>query len=173
MKEEKLWRDVTSVRVFKLLLLAMLVVYVVGFTVYMVSQVPAEIRQLSAQPGKSSIAGWSFLAQNTLLTLIYFSILYNLYALLVMVAKGEPFHPSNPKRIRRIAYAAFAIFCVNVAAAVLLARSGFPPHPAWSALFSELLGKGFRTVLFGVGILVIARVFEAGLALKQDQDLTV
>ena len=173
MKEKTLWKDLSSVRVFKLLLLAMLVVYVVGFTVFMVSHVPAEIRQLSTQPAESSSAGWSFLVQNILLTLIYFFILYNLYGLLVMVAKGEPFHPSNPKRIRCVAYAAFAIFCVNGAAAFLLTRSGFSPNLAWSNLFSELLGKGLWTALFGVGILVIAKVFEAGLALKQDQDLTV
>lgn len=36
-----------------------------------------------------------------------------------------------------------------------------------------MLYNGLSTVLLGFGFRVIARVLEAGVALKQDQDLTV
>jgi hypothetical protein len=152
------------VRTCKTLLVAMSVIYVVGFVGFGVTGFP--------NGGISGIE-WrvSFYryVEGMLQALLYFGILYNLYHLIVKISQNAPFHSANPKRIRKVALLAFALAIVNIGANLAI---GFSTH-AFRVLHDSGLGKAFRNVLFGFGILIIAEVFEAGVRMKQDQDLTV
>jgi hypothetical protein len=168
---EQNWKNLETIRIFKLLLVAMSIVYGLGFVLFLIVATPDYLNNLPGRAIGDLVTNLSFYVQNLLIALVYFLILYNLYGLLVMIARGNPFDPSNPKRIRRVAYGAFALTALNLGASVILAFSS--PKQGWTSFYAEILGQGFRTILFGVGILVIGKVFEAGARLKQDQDLTV
>jgi hypothetical protein len=165
------WKNLKSVRVFRLLIVSMFAIYGLGGGAYGVFATP-EI--LGGWPGQSSaerIMGLSRLFQNILVFLLYLVILYHLYRLLAVISRGHPFSGESPRRIRWAGYGMLAITAVNLAADV--ARSFALPGLAWKSFFSQILGQGFQTILLGVGLLVIAAVFEAGVKMRQDQDLTV
>ncbi len=89
MADEKNWKDMETVRVFKLLLIAMSLIYSVSFASFLILGGPDYSRSLSGQTSLSPITNLSFLGQSVLIALIYFTILYNLYCLLIMIARGE------------------------------------------------------------------------------------
>jgi hypothetical protein len=104
---------------------------------------------------------------------IFLWIVWHLRKLMQTIKDGKPFLPENPGRIRKIAYAIllwapietlfygvmFRGFAVNVGP--MFPTGGMPVR-----IFLEL-------VFFGLAVLVIAEVFERGVNLQQEQDLTV
>lgn len=179
MAEKKNWKDIETVRIFKILLIAMSGIYAVGFIIYGVIEAPRQIKYLARlSDARQVVFNLSHWLGGIFLGLIYFWILYHLYRLLIVITKGEPFHAATPGRMRRIAYGAFAL--VVVRGAVNLAQgwassAGSGPFMDMfkNAFISNLMGEGLRMILLGVGILIMAEVFEAGVRLKQDQDLTI
>jgi len=111
-----------------------------------------------------------------LIKLLYLLIVYQLFRLLGLIKKGDPFNQESPKRIRSIAYYTFGIAAINVVmeleSVLSIAKWGFPYWGFWLNLISFLL-KVSETVFFGLGIIIIAVVLEVGVRLQQDQRLTV
>lgn len=101
-------------------------------------------------------------------------IVYHLRLLMRTIKAGDPFNPANPGRIRRIAYAVVAWAPLRLVSFVLKGNLIFHgPSFTLSALMPLSLLLAAELVFFGLGILVIAQIFERGLQLQQDQDLTV
>jgi hypothetical protein len=113
---------------------------------------------------------------HSLTKLLYLLIAYQIFRLLGLIKKGDPFNQESPKRIRRFAYYTFGIAAINVVreleSVLTIAKQGFPYWGFWLNLISFLL-KVSETVFFGLGILIIAVVLEEGVKLQQDQKLTV
>jgi hypothetical protein len=112
----------------------------------------------------------------SLIKLLYLLIAYQLFRLLGLIKKGDPFNPESPKRIRSIAYYTFGMVAINAVreleSVLTIAKQGFPYWDFWLNLISFLL-KESEIVFFGLGILIIAVVLEVGVRLQQDQSLTV
>jgi hypothetical protein len=97
-------------------------------------------------------------------------LLVHTYKLIKSVSKGEPFGSRNPRRIRKIAYGALALASVEfleVSFIFLL----FTRH--FMGFLYEFMGAPMWTAFFGLSLLVTARVFEEGLRLRQDENLTI
>jgi hypothetical protein len=120
------------------------------------------------------IVNLSFFLNSALTCLLYLLIIYQLFRLLGLIHKGDPFNPDSPKRIRLIAYYTFSMAAVNalLSSVRTITMSGFPFPSFWPSLTNFLL-RGTQTVLFGIGILIMAFVLEVGVRLRQDQNLTV
>ncbi|MBE3118171.1 MAG: DUF2975 domain-containing protein [Candidatus Atribacteria bacterium] len=102
---------------------------------------------------------------------IYFFIAYWIFRLISLISRGEPFSPASPRLIRRIGCAVLGLAVIN---AIVNAISEFTsPGVHASEAILRILYSGLTTVLLGFGFLIIARVFEAGVRLQQDQNLTV
>jgi len=107
--------------------------------------------------------------------MIYFFIAYNIFNLIRLISRGEPFSPASPRYIRRTGYAVLCLAAIN---AVVNAFSAFPlPYPAPAGFLSRavigMILSGLSTLLLGFGFLVIAKVIEVGVQLQQEQNLTV
>jgi hypothetical protein len=113
----------------------------------------------------------------SLTKLFYLLIVYQLFRLLGVIKKGDPFNPKSPKRIRSIAYYTFGMAAIKAVTELesvltIIANQGFPYPEFWPNLMSFLLVVS-EIVFFGLGIFIIAIVLEAGVRLQQDQRLTV
>ncbi|HVP90812.1 MAG TPA: DUF2975 domain-containing protein [Terriglobales bacterium] len=104
---------------------------------------------------------------------VYFYIAYCIVKLIGLVSRGEPFSPASPRYIRRIGYAVFVLAFLHAAASAIgeFNTPGVSVNIAAAVL--RILYTGLSPLLVGFGFLVIAKVIEVGVALKQDQDLTV
>ena len=174
MNEEKSLSHRSSVRVFKMLLVVVGLTYAVGFglSLFHFPQVFGDL--FHPENSTMLIANLSIFLDGALTCLLYLLVIHQLFRLLGLIKKGDPFNQESPKRIRRIAYYTFGMAAIN---AVLdsvrtVAMHGFPFPSFWPSLTSFLL-RGTQTVLFGIGILIIAVVLEVGVRLQQDQNLTV
>jgi len=174
MNENKSLRNRSSVRVFKVLLIVVGLTYAVGFGLSLFSF--PQIWGPLFHPERLSmlITNLSLFLNSVLTCLLYLLIIYQLFRLLGLINKGDPFNQESPKRIRRIAYYTFGMAAIN---AVLdsvrtIATHGFPFPSFWPSL-TNFLVRGTQTALFGIGILIIAFVLEVGVQLQQDQNLTV
>lgn len=174
MADIKRVKDFPTARIFRIILIIMTIVYSISFVVYLFVEGPKNLKFLgSLQDPGVIVSNVVFFLQGILAFLIYLAIFYNLNCLIIMIAKGEPFHPANPKRIRRVAQGAFALLLPRglLMVAQMILPSAF--HQRWEASVSFLAGEGLRMILFGVGILIIAHVFDAGVKLRQSEDLTI
>ena len=65
-----------------------------------------------------------------LIKLLYLLIVYQLFRLLGLIKKGDPFNQESPKRIRSIAYYTFGMAAINVImeleSVLTIAKWGFP-----------------------------------------------
>ena len=101
-------------------------------------------------------------------------IVYHLRLLMKTIKAGDPFNPANPMRIRRIGYAVIIWAPLRLASFAMkgcLIYQG--SHLSLSAFMPLSTLLGAELLFFGLGILVIAQIFERGLQLQQEQDLTV
>ena len=98
-------------------------------------------------------------------------LLANIFRLIKAISKGEPFGPWNPRRVRKIAFAALALGSV-----VFLEKSLqylFVPFVLRKSFLYDLMGVPMWAAFVGLTLLVIARVFEEGFKLRQDENLTI
>jgi hypothetical protein len=102
---------------------------------------------------------------------VYFFIAYSIFKLIALISRGEPFSPASPRHIRRIGYAVFGLALLHAVAAAI-SKNGSPVLP-YPDFIIRALYSGLSVLLVGFGFLVIAKVLEVGVSLKQDQDLTV
>ncbi len=172
--EEKSPRNRSSVRIFKVLLFMVGLFYTgeIAISFHYYPQIWGSFLHLGNS--KILVTVWSLILDYALTALLYVAIIYQLFRLLGFVTKGDPFNQNSPRRIRRIAYCTFGMAAVNVSTdlARSLTLAGLPSLGFWPNTMNIFL-RGTRAVLFGIGILIIAVVLEAGVKLQQDQNLTV
>lgn len=98
---------------------------------------------------------------------VYLWIIYFLRKLMLTVKENNPFDQMNLGRIRKIAYGVFALVPVDI-----INKIWIPSFPRID--FVDILwGSLFKLTFLGFGILVIAKVFELGVVLKDEQNLTI
>lgn len=100
-------------------------------------------------------------------------ILVQLHGILATVLESGPFVAENARRLRVIAFALFAIAFLGSLAGVL---SGWWKHEMIQIPGVEVVTRwrfDFGPIGVGVLILVLAEVFRVGVAMKEEQDLTV
>jgi Protein of unknown function (DUF2975) len=111
-----------------------------------------------------------------MLIVIFAFVLYvidQLRAVLRTLIHGNPFVAENATRIRRVAFAviigefarALIVFAENHYAMTNVAIAGLQ--------FDTWPHMSFRTIIYGLIILVIAEVFRAGTRLDEEQSLTI
>ena len=91
-------------------------------------------------------------------SLITLWILYHLRCFFRLVAQGHPFAPEIPRRTRSIGYAIIWLHYLDALPGPHLIVGG-----GWSA----------ELIFIGLVILVLARVFEVGVGMQEEQNLTV
>jgi hypothetical protein len=120
---------------------------------------------------KGIIYAGSFYFAALLYEAVFLWILYHLRKLLKTVEQGNPFEKRNPIWIRHIAYGFFFWIPLQVIEKVM--RKGisyvFQTDYWVGILFFNLV----MPLFIGMVIFVIARVFEAGVRMQQDQSLTI
>lgn len=173
MNTELSLRSRSSVRVFRVLLTIVGIIYLIGFglSLFYFPQVWGPM--FHPENPRMLIMNISIFLNSALTCLIYVLIIFQLFRLLSLINKDNPFSYESPKRIRKVAYYTFAMATTNALldSVRTIVTHGFS-FPSWPNLTSFLL-RGIQTVLFGLGILIIAFVLEVGVQLQQDQRLTV
>jgi hypothetical protein len=98
-------------------------------------------------------------------------IIYHLRKLLTTVKQGNPFEKRNPVWIRHIAYGFF--FWIPFQVIETIWYKGFSYTFKTDYWFGVLFFHIMMPLFIGMVILIIARVFEAGVRMQQDQSLTI
>ena len=166
MNERSTSRDVPEVKPLRIVLITLLVLYgcvLVSTTLFLATVTPS-----------FSLHPWleiRVFLDKVLSGAIYFFIAYNIFKLIGLVSRGEPFSPGSPLYIRRIAYSVLGLGLITAIVSMIFELTQTGARLA-EAIIRVLYG-GLGTALLGFGFLVIARVLEVGVRLKQDQDLTV
>ena len=115
----------------------------------------------------------STLVVSILSSAIFLWIIWHLRLILKSLKVSTPFAKENPSRIRKVAYGVLAWGPIRLISFFLgnkLIMTGI-------GLYVNALLHSFSIIfiefIFVVGILVIAQIFERGIILQQDHDLTV
>jgi len=164
-------RNLSSVRAFNVILKLLWFVCIYGAVDFII-RTPRRFGLLHEKPPVNLEWVLSSFMTNLLGLLIYFWILYHLERLMRKIRKGNPFDPLNPVLIREVAYGVIAMAIVLAAYYCLNNIFRIRTHFSWLALRSEIT-QLLWLALIAAGILVIAKVFEMGVKLQQDQNLTI
>ena len=150
----------------------------------------AEIRSLS-QATTLSITGYetpvirgSFgdfpIATRLLICLIlvvgvaaFLGTVYHLRKLIESVSQKRPIDSINPRRLRIIAYIVMVVGPLMGILQYLLSLNLLDKIGSGAAILRPNLDLHLITVILGLLILVIAAVFQAGLLLRKEADLTI
>lgn len=153
------------------------IIWIFGIITLIAVGVMIPIMLLASPPSKENwilFAGGLYLS-SLILEGISLWIINHLKNLVETVEQGSPFDKKNPGRIRCIAYGVFAWVPVKIFYKLMhegyfgSINNGNIMDLLWRPLFND-----FTTAIFiGIVILVIARVFEIGVRLQQDQSLTI
>ncbi|OGF97184.1 MAG: hypothetical protein A2Z86_09030 [Candidatus Glassbacteria bacterium GWA2_58_10] len=101
-------------------------------------------------------------------------IVRELRAILREVKSGRPFSAENPKRLKRIGWLVLALGPLEGGWAMWMASRFLDRLAIPGATLSiNLMMIHFDSILLGLLILLIARIFELGVRLQEEQDLTV
>ncbi len=163
--------EVKALRIVLIMLLAVYGTVLVGSLLLVRRVFPSVIEGPSGTSFLNLMGIVRVIFDRVLPGIVYFFIGWGIFRLITLVSRGEPFSPASPRYIRKIGYAVLCLAGVNAVVDGL----------AWLTWRMDFLSRGFvwalcsvlSTVLLGFGFLVIARVLEVGVRLKQDQDLTV
>jgi hypothetical protein len=167
MAAEDTFKVAPVVKALRIVLITLLILYGLVF----ISSILIVVTAFPVLKMGASHAGfWSFLEKG-LTGPIYFFIAYEIFQLIALISRGEPFSPASPRHIRRIGYAVFGLALIHAAAAAVSELTA--PEVVLSDSILRILYGGLSTLLLGFGFLVIAKVLEVGVKLQQDQDLTV
>lgn len=116
-------------------------------------------------------AGWLFIP--ALLMAGYLFVVYMLRAFIRTVHDGSPFIRENPKRLRIIGYCVTAAGPVYGLLNYLYARVHLHQIDIPNATLEVPIDIYPLAIFLGLIILIIAQVFDYGLSLQTEQDLTV
>ena len=175
MSKEKSLRNRPPVRVFKVLLTVVSLIYAFFFILSLYTFTQIWGPPFHPEIPRFLIMNLSMFMNSVLTGLLYVVIIYQLIRLLGLIINGEPFNQESPKRIRRIAYCTFGMAAINAVAELtrhITMSSSISSKEFWIVIVSFIL-RAAQTVLLGLGILIIAFVLEVGVRLQQDQSLTI
>jgi hypothetical protein len=125
--------------------------------------------------------GLFFLLGTGLIMWFIIMLVQNLRAFFGSLAQGSPFIPQNAGRLRQVGWLIITIdlmiFVFYHFWGVLLYRgiavSGYSLAIRWESLIAGLLGHHLPQILSGFVVLVIARVFQEGTRINDENRLTV
>jgi hypothetical protein len=98
-------------------------------------------------------------------------LLVHTYRLIRSISKEESFKYGNPRRVRKIAYG--ALFLASVGLLDMVSYYLLVPAAQLKLLLYNLMGYPMWAAFFGLSLLIIARVFEEGLIMKENEKLTI
>lgn len=163
----------TVVKALRIVLITLLVLYGLVFVSGAVAFAVLVLPPFALKPCPAFWTEVKELLDRVLTGPAYFFIVFCVFKLIGLVSRGEPFSPASPRHIRRIGFAVFVLALLHAAAAAIGAFNTPGVSINISDAVIRILYAGLGTLLVGFGFLVIAKVLEVGVALKQDQDLTV
>ncbi len=163
--------EVKALRVVLFVLMAVYGLVVVLSLLFVAKVFPLIMEHPSGTSFLSLMGMVRVLFDRVLPGVVFFFIGWGIYRLIALVSHGEAYSSATPRLIRKIGFAVLGLAGVNAVVDAL----------AWLTWRMDLFSGGFvwalcnllSTALLGFGFLVIARVLEVGVGLKQDQDLTV
>jgi len=168
-KKETFFR-ISSVRAFSTFIS---ILWIIGLTTFFMDAVliPFSLLKSPMMKGKGIIYSGSIYLASLLTVVVFLWIIYCLRKLVQTVKQNHPFDQANPGRIRRIAYGVFVWMPLRIFSEIMM--KGLSDVLKTENFFDFLLRNVLMLVFLGTAILVIAKVFEAGVRLEQDQTLTV
>jgi hypothetical protein len=98
-------------------------------------------------------------------------LLVHVYQLISAISNNATFGSENPRRVRKIAYGALALGVVTLLSEGLIYL--MTPVSTLKMLVYNLMGLPMWAFFFFFVLLVIARVFEEGLKMKENENLTI
>jgi membrane protease YdiL (CAAX protease family) len=164
-RSRRIWEVCIFYLAFGILCLANVAYYAHGFFT-----LPGAIKLIAAHDPLASSIVVSRIAWFLVIGILIW-LLAGIYRLIKSITTGEPFGPSNPRRVRKVAYGVLALASVTFLEQSL--QFIMRPYVPLKSLFYHLMGVPMWAAFFGLALLVIARVFEEGLRLKQDENLTI
>jgi hypothetical protein len=174
MSEKPVIKVAPVVKVLRIVLVTLLALYGMGLATFFYAVVRVFPSLINSAYGLPFWGTVKFFFDWFLPGAIYFFVGYNIFRLISLVSRGEPFSVRSPRYIRRIGYAVLCLAGVN---ALIDITSVFAEITTLVLAFSKPVVSAvcsvLSTLLLGFGFLVIAKVIEVGVTLKQDQDLTV
>ena len=172
MSAKNVFQVAPVVKALRITLITLLILYglvFVGSLFFVVSVFPSFIH--SGPPHAVFWAEIRVLINKVLTGPIYAVVAYSIFRLVTLISRKDPFNLKSPAHIRRIGYSVFALGALH---AIVNAISEWTsPGVRVPEALVRVLYDGLGLLLLGFGFLVIAKVIEVGVALKQDQDLTV
>ena len=173
MPEKSVFKAAPVVRALKITLITLLILYGLVFIGCAGGFVVLLLPPFALKPCPALWDEIKVVIDKVLTGPVYFYIAYCVFKLIGLVSRGEPFSPASPRHIRRIGYAVFVLALLHTGAAAIGEFNIPGVSVNWTEAVLRILYSGLSTLLLGFGFLVIAKVIETGVALKQDQDLTV
>jgi len=168
MKGNKKENQSSYVRVFSLMVDTIWIFVVVGLVLSLIMGLV-----IIAKSGgdKSIMSRIGISLSGFLNSVVFVLIIFNLRKILRSIKARSPFEAANVQRIKKIAYACFVLIPIDILGKILI--QGFDTGFS-SGYFIDLIWDGlFKLLLIGLGILVIAKVFESGLELQKEKNLTI
>jgi hypothetical protein len=144
------------VRALRIVLVALVVLYGLVFVAYAISFISLILPPFAFKPFPGLAEETKAFLDKVVAGPLYFFIATSIFKLIRLISRGEPFNPASPRHIRWIGFSVLGLAAI---------------HAIGTGI--RILYGGLSTLLLGFGFLVIAKVLEVGVALKQDQDLTV
>ncbi len=170
MAKKEAFLQVSSVRALSAFVGMLWIIGIAAFIMDAVLVLISLLKSSLAEEKGMIYAGSLYLA--SLLTAgIFLWIIYHLRKIITTVEQGNPFEKENPSWIRRIAYGVFVWMPLQIFSKIML--KGLSEAVRADNFFDLLLRDFMMPVFLGTAILVIARVFETGVRLQQDQSLTI
>jgi uncharacterized membrane protein len=170
MAKKETFLQASSVRALAAFVSILWIVGIAGLIMYAGLGLISFVKSLSGKEEGLFTTGGLYLA-GLLTACIFLWIIYNLKKLLKTVDQGNPFEKDNPGRIRRIAYGVYVLIPLQIFSKLIMI--GFSEAAKTGNFVDLLLRDLMMPVFLGTAILVIARVFETGVRLQQDQSLTI
>ncbi len=171
MTKDKALKSAPAIKALRITLITLLILYGLVFissTLFVIIVFPSFIRHTSEAGFWAEIRVF---LDKVLTGPLYFFIAYCVFKLIALISRAEPFSSASPRHIRRIGYAVFGLAAINAIVTAIFELTS--PVVLVSEVIVRILYSGLSALLLGFGFLVIARVIEVGVSLKQDQDLTV
>jgi hypothetical protein len=171
MSENPAFKVAPVVKALRIVLITLLILYGLVFISGAIAFVVDVLPPFALKPCPAFWVEVKALFDRVLTGPVYFFIAFSIFKLIALISRGEPFSPASPRHIRRIGYAVFGLALLHAAAAAIT-KDGSPALHYPDSIIRGLY-SGLSALLVGFGFLVIAKVLEVGVSLKQDQDLTV
>ncbi len=168
MRKDKKEAQSSYLRVFSLLVDIIWVFAVVGLVVYLIM---CFVMIARSGGDKNFMVQTGISLSGFLNSIIFVLIIFYLRKILRSIKAKSPFEVANVQYIKNIAYAVFVLIPINIIGKILI--QGFESTFSSAGFIDLVLDGFFKLLIIGLGILVIGKVFESGLELQKEKNLTI